>query len=107
MGKGLLMTGLAFCAFLLWNRTRFCLPNFLGVFGDSSVAGKFPGRRHVQNRFLRPCVLIGIQLDQFLVRFEIGFQIRQVHIVIAVRQERVAQLIKNTRFVAAEVIGEN
>ena len=45
--------------------------------------------------------------QQPLVRLEIGLQVRQVHVVVAVRQQRVAQRSEDARLVAAEVVGED
>ena len=42
-----------------------------------------------------------------LVRLEIGLQIRQVHVVVALRQQRVAQRSEDAGLVAAEMIGED
>ncbi len=48
---------------------------------------------------------VGIQGPQLLVCFQIRFKIRQMHVVIAVGQQRVAQWGENTRFLAAEMVG--
>ena len=44
--------------------------------------------------------------ESFL-RLDVRGQIRQVHVVIAAGQQRIAQRIEYSRFVAAEVVGEN
>ena len=44
---------------------------------------------------------------QPLVGFEIGLEVRQVHIVVAVGQQRVAQRRKHAGLIAAEVVGED
>ena len=50
---------------------------------------------------------VGVQLGQPVVRLEIGFEVRQVHVVVAVGQQRVAQRSKDAGLVAAEIIGED
>ena len=47
------------------------------------------------------------RLCQPLVGLKVGGQIRQVHIEVAIGQERLAKRIKGARLVPAEVIGEN
>ena len=50
-----------------------------------------PGAGHIQDRLARPAVRVGIQLDEPLVRLQVGLQVGQVHVVVAVRQQRVAK----------------
>ena len=50
---------------------------------------------------------IAIQCAEPLLRLDVGRQVRQVHVVIAVRQQRIAQRFEDSRLVAAEVVGEN
>ena len=56
---------------------------------------------------MRPCAGIGIQCAEPFVRLAVGGQVRQVHIVIALGQERIAQWSEYACFVAAEVVREN
>ena len=42
-----------------------------------------------------------------LVRLQIGFEVRQVHVVVAVGQQRVAQRSEDPGLVAAEMVGED
>ena len=44
---------------------------------------------------------------QPLVRLEVGGQVRQMHVVVAMRQQRVAQRSEEAGFVAAEMVGED
>ena len=41
------------------------------------------------------------------VRLQVGLQVRQVHVVVAIGQQRVAQGGEDPRLVAAEVVGED
>src|SRR6266536_207302 len=94
-------------ALFLRYGTWFRVPDFGCVFVNGAVARKLSRTGHVQDRLLRPCPRIGIQCAQPFVRLAIGGQVRQVHIVIAEEQEGIAQWSKYSRFVAAEVVGEN
>ena len=67
------------------------LPDFGRIFGDRAVAGEFSGAGHVQDRLPRPCVGIGIQFAESLIGLEVGSEVSQVHVEVAVRQERVAE----------------
>ena len=66
-----------------------------------------PERGHVQNGLARPRVRVRIQLAQPLVRFEVGLQVRQVHVVVPMRQQRVVQRREDAWLIAAEIIGED
>src|SRR5213083_1907807 len=90
-----------------WHGAGFRLPDVSRVFGDGAVAGKLPGAGDIKDGLACPSVTVRIQSDQPLVRLEIGLEIRQMHVVVSIRQERVAQRTEDTRLIAAEVIGEN
>ena len=50
-----------------------------------------PEAGHIQDRLARPGIRVGIQLGKPLVRLQVRVQVRQVHVVVPVRQQRVAQ----------------
>ena len=85
----------------------FDVPDVGRVLGDGAVAGELARAGHIQDGLARPGVRVGIQLDQPLVRLQVGLQVRQVHVVVAVRQQRVAQRREDARLIAAEVVGED
>ena len=62
---------------------------------------------YIQDGLARPAVGVGIQIDQTLVRFQVGLEIRQMHVVVAVCQKRVAQRIEDSRLMAVEMTGED
>src|SRR5262249_26313879 len=75
----------------LRDRTRLRVPDGGRVLGDGAVAGELSRTGHVQDGLARPGIRVGIQLDQPLVGLQVGLEVRQVHVVVSVRQERVAQ----------------
>ena len=79
----------------LGHRARLDVPDAGRVFGDRAVAGELSRAGHIQDRLARPGVRVGIQLDQPLIRLQVRTQIRQVHVVVAVRQQRIAQWGEN------------
>src|SRR5262245_39182572 len=85
----------------LRDGTRLRVPDGGRVLGDGAVAGELSRAGHIHNGLARPGVRVGVQLDQPPVRVQVGLEVRQVHVVVAVRQERVAQGGKDAGFVTA------
>src|SRR5260370_35261172 len=85
----------------------FHLPNLACVFRNRAIARKLPGAGDVQNCFLRPCAGFGIERTEPFLCLAIRGQVRQVHVVIALGQKRIAQGSEYSWFVAAEVVREN
>ena len=92
---------------LLRHRARLRIPDRGRVLGDGAVAGEFSRAGHVEDGLARPAVRVGIQLDQPLVRIQVGLEVRQMHVMVAVRQERVAQGSKDSWLVTAEMVRED
>src|SRR5262245_31813984 len=90
-----------------WNRGYLQLPDVVRVFLDSAVAGELAGACHVDNRPARPGLAVGIQSSQLLVGAGIVGEIRQMTVMIAVRQERGANGRETDRLLQAEVIGSD
>src|ERR1700693_1873198 len=86
---------------------RLHLPDVSRVFCDRPVTRELSRARYIQDGFLCPSILIGIQFTEVLMRLDVGRQVRQVHVVIPVRQQRVTQWSENTGFIAAEMIGKD
>jgi hypothetical protein len=61
------------------------LPYVGRILLDRPVARKLARVRDIQNSCARPRMRIGIQLAQSVVRFEIGPEVRQVHVVVSAR----------------------
>ena len=76
---------------VLGHRARLHVPNIRRIFGDCTIAGKLSRAGHVQNGLAGPCTLVGIQLDKPAVGFQVGSQVGQVHVVIAIFQKRIQQ----------------
>src|SRR5215469_4004841 len=81
----------------LGHWARFRVPDAGCILGDRAVAGEFSGAGYVQDGFARPGVLVGVQLDEPLVGLQIRLQVRQVHVKIPMRQQAVAQRLKDAR----------
>ncbi len=61
----------------LGHGTRLRVPDVGRIFGDSAVAGEHPRPSDIQYGLARPSVRVGIQLDQALVRLQVGLQVRR------------------------------
>src|SRR5271157_921892 len=106
LGAGLPASGeMVIGGFSSSHRTGFCVPDLAGVLGDRAIAGELPGAGDIQNRLPRPSVAVRVQFTEPLIRREIGFEVRQVHVVVSIRQQRIKQRGKEPRFVAAEIVG--
>ncbi len=56
---------------------------------------------------MRPCLAIGIQCADSFLCLAVRGQISQMHVVIALAQERIAQRTEHPWFIAAEVVRED
>src|SRR4029077_3217816 len=92
---------------LLWYRAWLHLPDVASVLSDRAVARKFPRTRHVQDCFAGPRTRIEVQSADPVLGLAVGGEVRQVHVVVTVCQERVAQGSRDSWLVAAKVVGEN
>jgi hypothetical protein len=70
----------------LKQRTRLRVPDLSRVLSNGAVARKFPGAGDIQNRPVRPSIRVRIELAEPLIRIGIGPEIRQMHVVVAVRK---------------------
>ncbi|MGC2198644.1 MAG: hypothetical protein WA633_00630 [Stellaceae bacterium] len=66
---------------------RLGVPDFRGILRDCAVAGELPRTGYVQNCFTRPLVAVLVQRAEPLIRLKMGFEVCQVHVVIAARQQ--------------------
>src|SRR6516162_1929420 len=90
---------------LLRHRAGLGVPDFGSILGDRTIARELPGTGNIEDGLARPCVAVAVQFGQPLVCLKIGFEVRQMHVVISIRQKRTEQRAKDPRFVAAEVLG--
>jgi hypothetical protein len=74
---------------------------------NGTVARKLSRTRHVQDRFSGPFSGIRVKVTQPVLSLDVRGEIRQVHVVITVREQRIAYRFKRAWFIAAEVFGEN
>src|SRR6478736_6869381 len=79
----------------LRNRACLCLPDVACIFGNCSIAGEFSGASDIQDRLAGPSRRVGIEIAELLIRLKIRLEIRQMHVVVAVSQKRVAQWSKD------------
>src|SRR5579872_715389 len=88
-------------------RAGLNLPYVPCILCYSSVARKLARGGDIQDRFTCPFLWIRKQSSQFGVCLEIGFKIRQVHVMVAMGEKNVTQWLENSRLVGAKMIGEN
>src|SRR5689334_14208782 len=89
------------------HRTSFYAPNLGRILRDGSIAGKLAGAGHVQDALSRPLARVAIEFTQSLLRLEIRRQVREVHVVVSMGQQRFPQRLEDAGLVAAEMIGED
>src|SRR6516165_5809016 len=85
--------------------TGFRLPYVDGVLLDRPVARKLSRTPDIQNGLARPVVRVGVRIQQALVCLTVRSEVRQVHVVVSMGQERIEEWRKDSRFIAAEVVG--
>jgi hypothetical protein len=76
------------------------------ILSNRAVAREFTGACNVQDRIAGPTIAIGVKITEALIRVDIGFEICEVHVVVAMLQQRIMYRSKDTRLVAAEVADE-
>src|SRR5207247_1646009 len=75
------------CVVLPMHRARFRVPNLGGVLRNGAVARKLSGAGYVQNRLTHPSVRVCVELAEPLIGIEIRPEIRQKHVVVAMRNK--------------------
>src|SRR5215813_7420326 len=88
----------------LRHRTGLHPPDVGGVFRDGAVARKLSGVANIQDGFPGPCLGLAIQLSHLLLCTSVGREIGQVHVMIAVREERLPDRRKHPRLGMAKGI---
>src|SRR5262245_39153016 len=91
----------------LAHGTRFRAPDLGSVLGDRAIARELAGSGHVEDRLAGPRWRVGVEREQARVRLEVRPEVGEVHVVIAVAEQRVAQGGEHPGLVAAEVIRED
>src|SRR5215472_1013974 len=71
--------------------TWFHLPDGIRVFDDRTVRRELTRTRDIQNSLACPRVRVAIQLHNPVVCLEIRRQVSQVHVVVAMRQQKVTK----------------
>src|SRR5215813_661880 len=89
------------------HRARLGVPDLRCVFPDGAVAGKAVRASYIDNRFAGPTIRVRIKLSDLALSLQIRFEVGQMHIVVAVIQERVPDRAKDPRLVAAKVVVKN
>src|SRR2546427_10145659 len=74
----------------LRHRARLDVPDVSRVLGDRAVARELPGAGYVQDCPTRPSVRVRIEPAELRVGLEIGNEIREMHVVVAAREQGVA-----------------
>jgi hypothetical protein len=91
----------------LLNRTGERAPDLRGVFRNGAVGRKLSRACDIENAFLGPIVRRAIELGNPLIGLKVGAQVGEVHVIVAVGEERAAQWLEDSRLVLAEMIGED
>src|SRR5262245_32205433 len=86
------------------HRARLDVTDVRGVFGDRPIARELSRRGHIEDDLAGPGVRRRVQLAELLVRFDERREVRQVHVVVAVREQRVDDRPEDAGLVAAEVV---
>src|SRR4051794_39044681 len=89
------------------HRARLYVPDFGGVLGDGTIAGKPSGIGHIQDGLARPTLWVGVEVEQSVVRLEIRRKISQVHVVVAMRYQSISQRLEDACLMATEVVRED
>src|SRR2546422_7854115 len=84
------VAALVSCTMALRHRARLDVPDVSRVLGDRAVARELPGAGHVQDCPTRPSVRVRIEPAELRVGLEIGNEIREMHVVVAAREQGVA-----------------
>src|SRR5271165_7351918 len=92
---------------LSWQRARLHLPDLGGILSDRVVAGEFPAAGHVQDGLPCPCVAVGVQGRQLVVRLEIRLEVCKVHVPVSLGEQSIPQRSKDAWLIAAEITGED
>src|SRR5581483_11349151 len=87
-----------------FHRDRLDAPDLAGVFLNRPVAGKFSHARRVQDAPAGPALLIQVGRGGLLLRFEVGLEVGQHHVAVALVQQRIDDRPKLPRLLAREVI---
>src|ERR1700730_18535971 len=85
-------------------RAGLRLPDFRRVLRDGPVAGELARARDIEDRLARPCIAIRVQRAERPVRLQIGRQVRAVHVMVAVFQQRVVEQSEGTPLVLTEIV---
>src|SRR5215475_5408324 len=83
------------------------LPDFGCVFVNRAVARELSGTGHVEDCLSRPFFRVRIQLAESVLLLHVGGEVSQVHVVIAVGEQSIADWVKRSRFVATEIVGND
>src|SRR5215472_1348357 len=82
----------------------FRLPDFSCVLANGAVARELPGAGDVQDGFSYPLGAIGIKIPEPILRLNVRGEVCQVHVMIAIGEQSIANWSKGSRLVMAEVI---
>src|SRR5215469_15138571 len=93
--------------YLLRHWTGLGIPDLGRILGNRSVARELSRTGDIQNRLARPCMRIRVECAKPLIRVEVGFEVRQMHVVVAVRHQRIVNGSKNSRLEAADIVGSD
>src|SRR5271155_3735491 len=87
---------------VLLHGTRLGPPDAAGVLLDRAITGESTGMPHVDDRPARPGVGLSVERAGLLLDLHVRRQVGEVHVVIAVGQERVYDRPEDARLTSVE-----
>src|SRR5262249_15745914 len=87
------------------HRARLGAPDVAGVSPDRAIAGESAGTRHIDDRLARPGIGLSIEPADLLLSRYVSRQVGQMHVVVAVGEQGVADRAEDARLAAVEGAG--
>ena len=72
-------------------------PNFLSIFANSSVSGKFSHFQRTYNRPFNPLLLVLVNSINFFLSFDVLFEISADQVVVISLSKRIEQIVELIR----------
>src|ERR1700739_2748973 len=107
LGAGLPASGESVMVRAALHRTGLRAPDVGGVLRDRAVARELARARHVENALARPGVWLTVESEQPRNRLEIGLEVGERGVKIALCEQRAPQRLEHPGLVAAEIIGKD
>src|SRR5208337_2951759 len=88
-------------------RARLGIPDLPGILADRAIAGEPAAAGHIDDCHGGPCRgILAVERADALLGLNVTVQIGQVHVVISMRQERLANRFVEARLTGVDVVAE-